>query len=70
MNWSKLKDEDGEIIQRVIVSDTMPAYKIARFTVAGSDSYRPSQSGQFIGAPQKTIKDARDVCERHKQIMG
>ena len=70
MRWAKLKDQDGNVKPDVIVSDTMPAYKIAKFNVCGVHKYRPSQAGEFIGKPVLSAQEAKEMCERHKQIMG
>jgi hypothetical protein len=76
MRWSKAKrfnkDRDRwEIVPRVIVSDTEPTYKVARFTSDGVDQYRPSLGGEFLGAaPYADLKGAQRVCENHRTITG
>lgn len=54
----------------LVVSNTIPAYKIAKVFIADQAEYRPSFSGEFISLFVPTFKEAKTICERHHQIMG
>lgn len=68
MKWAKAKDKDGNVLERVAISDA--GYKVARFTIAGGDQYRASLNGQFLHHPVPCPKEAQAVCERHHAITG
>jgi len=68
MKWAKAKDKDGNVLDRVAISDA--GYKVARFTIAGQDQYRASLSGEFLHFPVTDPKEAQAVCERHYMITG
>lgn len=54
----------------VLVSNTMPAYKVSKFYVDGRTKYRASFKGEFIGAMSEERKAAQVLCERHHSITG
>lgn len=68
MKWQKARDRDGKLIERCVVSDA--GYKVARFTVAGTDLYRASFQGEFLHMPVPVKTEAFAVCENHFAIMG
>ncbi len=68
MKWTKAKDQDGQILERVAISDA--GYKVARFTIAEQDQYRASLQGEFLHFPVPDPKEAQAVCERHYLITG
>ena len=68
MKWAKAKDKDGNVLERVAISDA--GYKVARFTIDGKDQYRASLQGEFLHFPVPDPKEAQAVCERHYLITG
>ena len=68
MKWAKAKDKDGNVLDRVAVSDE--GYKVAKFTIGGHDLYRASLQGEFLHFPVTDPKEAQAVCERHYAITG
>ena len=54
----------------VAVSDTLPAYKVAKFIVDGAPLYRASVRGEFIGRVCESAKAAQAICENHLAVMG
>lgn len=61
MKWERKGDN-------LIVSDTVPAYTVARFTVDGKRLYRASYQREFIGQVENTAKGAQAICQRHHTI--
>jgi hypothetical protein len=52
------------------ISNTLPAYKVAKFIVDGAPLYRASVGGEFIGQVCSSPKDAQAICDNHLAIMG
>lgn len=67
MKWQKGKDCDGNVIERVAVSDT--GHKVARFTALGADQFRASYQGEFIHLPVATKEEAVKACNAHFAAM-
>lgn len=43
-------------------------YKVARFRIAGNESFRPSLRGSFIGGVYPSADEAKRVCvDHHKE---
>jgi hypothetical protein len=63
MKWAKQSSY-------LAISNTLPAYKVAKFIVDGSPLYRASVSGEFIGQVCSAPKEAQAICENHLAIMG
>lgn len=63
MKWQKGRDRDGNIMNRVSVSDQ--GYKIAIYTVAGVDKFRASFQGEFIHLPVIDQHEAVKACKAH-----
>lgn len=52
----------------VEVSNTSPAYKIARFMQGDTKLFRASFKGEFIGGVHKRAAEAKSLCENHNMI--
>jgi hypothetical protein len=46
------------------------AYTIAKYMVIDEAQYQAWLGMEAIGYPCKTVKEAKERCERHLQIMG
>jgi len=52
----------------ILSSNTIPAYRVARFRIDRDTQYSPSFKGEFLTMPVKTAKEAKAICERHHAI--
>lgn len=68
MKWQKGKDRDGNVLERVAVSDT--GHKVARYTIAGVDQFRASFKDQFIHLPVPCKEEAVKACNAHFAAKG
>lgn len=51
------------------ISNTVPAYKVAKTGVFGVFEYRPSYEGEWLTSGYfESVEDARKVCENHHTI--
>jgi len=46
------------------------AYTIGKYLIADKALYQPWLGMEAIGYPCDTVKEAKERCERHLQIMG
>jgi hypothetical protein len=46
------------------------AYTIAKYMIATEARYQAWLGSEAIGHPCDTVKEAKERCERHLQIMG
>jgi hypothetical protein len=63
MRWAKQS-------AHLAISNSQPAYKVARFIVCGAPLYRASVGGEFIGQVCSAPKEAQAICDNHLAIMG
>lgn len=68
MKWRKGRDRDGNLMERVAVSDT--GHKVARYTIAGVDQFRASFKDTFIHFPVNTKEEAVKACNAHFAAKG
>lgn len=54
----------------LVISNTIPAYKVCKVFIGAEAEYRPSFSGEFISLFVPTFDEAKAICERHHQITG
>lgn len=54
----------------VALSNTLPAFKVAKFVIDGAAKYRASVRGEFIGQVCDSPKAAQTICENHLAIVG
>ena len=45
-------------------------YKVAKYMIADKALYQPWLGMEAIGYPCDSVKEAKERCERHLQIMG
>ena len=61
MNWKP----DGKYVLR-----GESGYQIAKYMIAEEARYQPWLGMEVIGYPCDSVKEAKERCERHLQIMG
>ena len=61
MNWKP----DGKYVLR-----GESGYQIAKYMIADEARYQPWLGMEAIGYPCDSVKEAKERCERHLQIMG